>query len=336
MRRAVALRADRAQSSDTLESPDAPPLFDSVFLAKLEQLYLLSKRLFRGEHRANRPSRQIGSSLEFADYRNYSLGDDLRAIDWNVYARLDRLFIKLFEQEQDLNVWVLIDASASMRWTPAGASRTRPLSRPLGSDEAYTHGTKFDHARRLGASLAYVALANLDRVNLYWFGESLGREMGFVRGKAQFHRVLDFLRRPSELTDASRLQASLQTFVQRNRRRGLVFLVSDLFDPRGFEEALGLLRYEQFDTHVIQVLDPKEVAPEDSGDLRLTESETGSSLEITLDSHLLRRYRQEIQRFLRSVEVFCEKRGMGYAFASTAVPFEDLVLRVLRNGTILK
>jgi len=176
-------------------------LFDSAFLSKLEQLYLLSKKLFRGAHRAERRSRQLGSSLEFADYRNYTAGDDLRSIDWNIYGRLDRLFIKLFEQEQDLDISFLIDASASMRWSPE--------SRPGAQAPRIS---KFDQARRIAASLAYIGLANLDRVNVHYFGSRLEKDMGLSRGKSQFHKVLDFLRDAPELDGETRLLPSLQTF----------------------------------------------------------------------------------------------------------------------------
>jgi uncharacterized protein (DUF58 family) len=297
----------------------APLLFDSAFLAKLEQLFLLSKKLFRGEHRAERRSRETGASLEFADYRNYSFGDDLRSIDWNIYGRLDRLFIKLFEQEQDLDIHFLIDASASMRWT-SGADRI----------------SKFDQARRIAASLGYIALSNLDRVNVLWFSSALGDDLGLVRGKSQFHSVLDFLRRAPEPDGATDLLAVVRSFTQRLKRRGLVFVLSDFLDARGYAEPLGLLRFNRFDTHVIQVLDPAEIDPDASGDLRLVDCETGAPLEVTATPAVLASYRMEIARYLASLTAFCRRRGVAYGQASTAVPFEDLVLRVLRDGMILK
>jgi uncharacterized protein (DUF58 family) len=302
-----------------LHTPDATLIFDSAFLNKLEQLYLLSHKLFRGEHRAERKSRQIGASLEFADYRNYTIGDDLRSIDWNIYGRLDRLFIKLFEQEQDLHISFLVDASASMRWTAEAA-----------------RASKFDQARRIAASLAYVGLANLDRVNIHFFGAALDRDLGLCRGRTHFHKVLEFLRRAPVLEGATQLLPSFRAFAQRMKRRGLVFVISDLFDPAGCEEALALLRYHQFEVHVIQVLDPAELDPDSGGDLRLLESETGAALEVTATDNLRQRYRTEIERFLAGVAETCARRGIGYAQASTAVPFEDLVLRVLRDGRIMK
>ncbi len=299
----------------------ALPLFDSAFLAKLEQLYLLSKKLFRGAHRAERRSRQIGSSLEFADYRNYTAGDDLRSIDWNIYGRLDRLFIKLFEQEQDLDISFLIDASASMRWTPPnGAQRL----------------SKLDQARRITASLAYIGLANLDRVNVHWFGHALGDDMGLARGKSQFHKVLDFLRDAPAPEGDTRLLPTLRAFTQRMKRRGLVFLLSDLFDPAGVEEALALLRFQHFEVHVIHILDPDELRPTATGDLRLIESETGDAYEVTANESLLKRYHAEIDAFLATTAAHCAERGIGYGQATTAAPFEDLVLRVLRDGRMIQ
>ncbi len=302
-----------------LQTEPAPQLFDSAFLAKLEQLYLVSKKLFRGDHRAERKSRQLGSSLEFADYRNYTAGDDLRSIDWNIYGRLDRLFIKLFEQEQDLHIYFLIDASASMRW----ASPDPRLS------------TKLDAALRICASLAYIGLANLDRVNIHWFASALHGDLGLSRGKSQFHKVLEFLRRAPELPGETSLLASIRGFVHRTKRRGLVFLLSDLFDPAGHEEALAFLRHSQFEVHVIQILDPAEIRPTASGDLRLIESETGAAFEVTATDALLRRYHAEIDAFLDGIAAFCLRRGINYARASSAVNFEELVLRVLRDGRLV-
>ncbi len=304
-----------------LETATAPPLFDSAFLAKLEQLYLVSKKLFRGDRRAERKSKQLGSSLEFADYRNYTSGDDLRSIDWNIYGRLDRLFVKLFEHEQDLHIYFLIDASDSMKWQPSPTQNSP---------------TKFDAARRIGASLAYIGLANLDRVNIHWFGSALHGDLGLTRGKSQFHKVLEFLRRPPELPGETRLLPSLRSFVHRTKRRGLVFLLSDLFDPAGHEEALALLRHSQFEVHVIQTLDPAELRPFASGDLRLIETESGTAFEVTATASLLRRYHEEIDAFLASLAAFCLRRGINYAQASSAVQFEELVLRVLRDGRMLK
>jgi uncharacterized protein (DUF58 family) len=314
--------------SCSLDTVAAPLLFDSEFLSKLEQLYLLSKKLFRGEHRAERKSRQIGSSLEFADYRNYTFGDDFRNVDWNIYGRLDRLFVKLFEEERDLHIYLLIDASASMRWKselPARGAAGGSFPHP-----------KLVQASRIAASLAYIGLANLDRVNLFWFNRTLEADMGLARGKSQFHKVLEFLRRVPQRPGETSLLTACSAFAARSKRRGLVFLVSDLFDPAGYQEALALLRYNQFDLHVIQILDPAELRPEAAGDLRLIDSESAAVFEVTADESLLRRYHESIDAFLEGLEKFCVTRGIGYVRASTIVPFEELVLRVLRDSIMIE
>lgn len=306
----------------------SPLLFDSGFLSKLEQLYLLSKKLFRGEHRADRKSRQIGSSLEFADYRNYTFGDDLRNVDWNIYGRLDRLFVKLFEEERDLHIYVLVDASASMFWQPDATLRRNNL--PAGGHP------KLIQASHIAASLSYIGLANLDRVDVFWFNRTLEADMGLARGKSQFHNVLEFLRRVPRTSGETSLLTACRAFASRIKRRGLVFLISDLFDRAGYEEALEVLRYNQFDVHVIQVVDPAELRPDARGDLRLIDSESAATFEVTADEALLRRYEDSIDAFLTTLEKFCVTRGIGYARASTAVPFEELVLRVLRDGSMIE
>jgi uncharacterized protein (DUF58 family) len=184
-----------------LDSPTAPLLFDTAFLSKLEQLHLLSKKLLRSQHRAERPSRQIGSSLEFADYRNYAPGDDLRGVDWNIYGRLEKLSVKLFEQEQDLPVYLLVDASESMRWVPGATS----------PKDAHAPRSKFVQVRRTAASLAYVALANLDRVGIQWFGSQLGPQLAMTRGRSQFHKVLDFLQTAPPRPGPTCLRGSART-----------------------------------------------------------------------------------------------------------------------------
>jgi uncharacterized protein (DUF58 family) len=296
-------------------------LFDSAFLAKLEQLHLLAKRLFRGERRAERRSRQIGASLEFADYREYTPGDEPRSIDWHAYGRLERLFVKLYEQEQDLPVSFLVDCSASMRWLP---------------DDEPGALSKFDHARRLCAALAYIALANLDRVNIHFFAANLLAELRVARGKAEFHSILNFLSDPPEPDGPTRLLNAAQSLAGRTRRQGLVFVLSDLFDPAGYEEPLSLLTHSRFEVHVLQILAPTELAPRSMGDMRLTEIESGQTMDITANDKLLRRYREEIAAFNSTLELFCLRRGIAFAQVSTDNPFEDVVLRVLRDGVMIR
>jgi uncharacterized protein (DUF58 family) len=297
------------------------PLFDSDFLAKLEQLHLLARRQFRGEQRAERRSRQTGASLEFADYREYTPGDELRSIDWAAYGRFERLFVKLYEQELDLPVTFLIDVSASMRWQPSDGAAGR---------------TKSEQARRIAAALGYIALANLDAVTVAFFGNELQAELGVTRGKGQFHRVLEFLAAEPEILSRTDLARSLQTFARRTKRRGLVFVLSDFFDAAGYEPALSQLRHAQFEVHALQVLDPAELAPRDTGDLRLRDTETGELLDVTVNETLLQRYREEIARYNAELAQFCVRRGIVHATILSDMPFQDVVLRALRDGVMLR
>jgi len=291
-------------------------LFDTKFLAKLEHLYLLSQRIFRGTSRAERKSRHIGSSLEFADYRNYVAGDDPRTIDWNVYGRLDRLFVKLFEEEEDLHVYLLVDSSASMAWQSGTIS-------------------KFDQGRRIAAALAYISLANLDRVNVHAFNDGLGADCGLSRGKNQFHQILSFLSALECSKRGTSLGKTVQRFVQRVKRRGLVILISDFFDPVGYKEALNLLRFQRFELQVIQVVDPAELTPDLSGDFQLLDCETGQALDITSNPSARAAFKAEIGNFLSGLERYCFENQTGFLQATTNDAFEDLVLRVLRERRLV-
>jgi uncharacterized protein (DUF58 family) len=296
-------------------------LFDSAFLAKLERLQMLSRRTFGGQNRAERRSHKIGSSLEFADYRNYSPGDDLRSIDWNIYGRLDKLFLKLFEEEEDLHIYLLVDASESMRWQAVDARTDAPLRL-----------SKLDLARRIAATLAYIGLANLDRINIHYFAAGLGDSLGLGRGKSHFRRVLDFLSRLPEDAGQTDLSRSLRAFGRRTKRRGLAIILSDFFDPRGYEEALGYLLHQRFELQLIHVLDPAELSPRLLGDLRLTDTETGQAYEVTVNESLARAYEKEIGAFLSGLDTFCARHQVGCRRALTDASFEDFVLRTLRSG----
>ena len=295
--------------------------FDSTFLSRLERLHLLSRRAFAGQSRAERRSHKLGSSLEFADYRSYTSGDDLRSVDWNIYGRSDKLFLKLFEEEEDLHVYLLVDASASMRWTAADPRTDQPL-----------RASKLDLARQVAGALAYIGLSNLDRVNVHYFSENLGGELGLGRGKSHFHRALQYLDRLPAESGQTNLARSLRAFGQKTKRRGLALILSDFFDPRGYEEALSYLLYQRFEIQLVQLLDPAELHPRLLGDLRLTDSETGQAYEVTANEGLLRAYEREVAAFLDGLDKFCRQRQIGYRRATTDVGFEDFVLRTLRTG----
>lgn len=317
-------------------APDRPLALDSRVLAHLDRLALLARRRVPtgGQQHAERRSRQHGSSLEFADYRLYAPGDDLRRVDWNIAGRLDRLFLKVFEEERDLPVYLLLDASASMRWSAdadgAGGNAGRP--------------SKLDTARELAGALAYVGLGRLDPVGLGFFADGLGPELGAGRGRGHFRRVLEFLDRPPAVTTTAAartdLRRSLRAFGSaRARRRGLVFVCSDFFDEAGYEEAVDFLLYNRFEPRLIQVLDPLELDSALRGDFRLLDVETGTgghSLDLTADDSLLAAYRRELERFQSGLREFCARRGVDFISVSTATPLTETILTMLRAGLLVR
>jgi uncharacterized protein (DUF58 family) len=296
--------------------PPPPPedLFDEAFLKKLEYLHLVSKKIFAGRVRAERRTRKTGSGIEFADHRDYVPGDDLRYLDWNIYGRLERLLLRLFEEEEDLHIYVIIDCSESM---------------------AFGDPVKLHYAMQVAAALAYVGLANLDRVSLVAVADKVVDRLTPARGKGRIFKVFDFLRALSPQGETG-LAAACRTFVAQNKRRGIAVLISDLYDPDGFEGGINALRFAKFETGVIQVFDHSEVRPELHGDLSLVDCETGEVREVTVTPRILGRYAEVHAKYRERIGQFCRDKQVAHFEVDTSVPFDDLVLRVLRRGGLLR
>ena len=291
-------------------------LFDRDFLKKLEYLSLVSRRLYRGEAKGAHASPRRGTSPDFADYRTYQPGDDFRYIDWNIFGRLDRLFVKMFAEEEDLSVHILLDASESM---------------------AFGTPRKIDYARRVAGALGFIGLASLDRVGAATFAAGIGESLAPRRGRRQIFHLFEYLSRvaPSGPTDLSR---SLEDYALRSRSPGLAVVVSDLLDESGvaaYRRGLLALRYRAFDVVLVQVLDREEIAPADEGMSRLADMETGRMVNVAIDARLLAAYRKKVAGFLGSLEEFCLGNRIEYLRTSTVVPFEDVVLKYLRQGAHL-
>jgi uncharacterized protein (DUF58 family) len=290
------------------------PLLDPKFLARLEQLELVSRKIFLGRMKGERRSKRKGQSVEFADYRNYVIGDDLRHLDWNLFARLDRLFIRLFMEEEDLHVYVLIDNSLSMDFgTP----------------------TKLHYAKQVAAALGFVGLVNADRVVVEAFNDRLTQSMPAARGRRSVWRLMEFLQK-LEPAGPSDLKKALRTFSLKCSGKGIVILLSDFMDKGGYEEALRYLIARQLDIYAIQVLSQEEIEPDIVGDLRLTDIEDDDVAEITVTGPLLKRYKQNLAAFRGSLQEFCTRRGVAYLFTSNQVPFERLVLTYLRQRGLVR
>ena len=288
-------------------------LLEPDFLRRLEHLALVSKKVFSGQLQGERRSAKRGTSVEFADYRNYVHGDDLRYIDWNTYARLEKMFLKLFVEEEDMHVYTLVDGSQSM---------------------AFGTPTKYDYARRAAAALGYVGLANYDRVGASVFSERVREHLAPVRGKAQVFRYFDFLEK-AQVGGGTSLATSLKDFSLRTRRPGIAFVFSDFFDP-DWETGLKALVGRRFQTTVVHVLDRAEVQPDLLGDLKLIDSETGQEREISVSPALLRDYQAAVERFCGGVMAACRRYGADYLRVTTDTPFDDLILKWLRQAGLVK
>ncbi len=289
-------------------------LLDPAFLQKLDTLSLLSRKRLRGLQRGDRRSTTRGRGVEFDDYRAYQLGDDYRYIDWNVVSRLDRLFVKMFAEEEDLDVSLMVDTSRSM---------------------AAGHPAKLLVAKQLAAAIGYIGLVNLDRVGVTAFASAVTSRLDRLRGRGRARSLLEFLDglAPSGDTD---LEMAMRRHLATSRRRGLLILLSDLFDPRGFEQALLLSRRHRFQTFLIHILADDELVPRITGDLRLVDVETGRAVEVTVDAEALAAYASARDTFFNEIERFCFRHGIDYLRTANSVPVETLVLRWLRQGGLLQ
>lgn len=292
-------------------------LFDETTLRKLDRLALIASQVRAGVIKGERRSTKRGTSIEFADYRDYVRGDDLRRVDWNVFARLERPFIKLLEEEEDLAVHVLLDASRSMDY---------------GAGESH----KFHYAQRVAAALGYIALAAGDRLTLAVLqGGQPSAQFGPARGRGFTLRLLRFLeaQTPEGTTE---LDAALRAYVLSARRPGLMFLISDLFSPSGYQDGLAQFQGRGYEVTLLHLLAPDELDPPLAGDLRLIDSETEMPQDISLDGGLRDRYRQRVQQWQDEIDAYCVRRRINYLPISTGLAWDELVLYQLRSRGLVK
>lgn len=290
----------------------AQQLLPEAVRRRLDMLMLAANKIRAGAMKGERRSVRRGTSIEFADYRDYTPGDDLRKLDWNVYARLDRPYIKLLEDEEDLAVHVLVDVSGSMDWQP----------------EDKPEENKLLYARRLAAALAYIGLVSNDRVMVAALNS--GAPFGPARGRGQTLTLLRYLHAQNGggTTD---LNAWLRTYALREKRPGLVFLISDMFSPTGYIEGMTTLLAKGHEVAVLHLMSPDEVNPPLTGDLRLIDIETGQPQEVTVDSTLRTLYHQRLTGWLDGIRDECSRRGVHYLMVETNTPFEKLILYDLRR-----
>ncbi len=296
-----------------MPGPDLRAPFDADFLARLEQLHLSARRIFSGRANAKHISRKLGTGTEFADHRAYAPGDDLRLLDWNVYARTDRLATKLFHQEEDRNLFFLVDVSASMAVEPA----------------------KFDYVRRLAAAVAYIGLYDMDRVYLMGFAGGITAARPVLRGRRAVFDAMHFLA-GLQAAGPTDFRATSSDFISRHGgAEGLVLVFSDFMDPDGVVPAIDRLFAHGFEVLALQVVTPAELDPRLLGEWRLVNPEGGRPYTVHLTRRTLTRYRRAMREHGDRLRRHLAARRGGYVRATTATALEDMVLKELRAGHLL-
>ena len=295
------------------ETPNPIRLLDPAFMARLDQLDLVSRKLLAGKLKGERRGKRRGHSVEFADYRNYVVGDDLRFIDWNVYARLERLFLKLFLEEEDLALYILVDVSKSCDYgTP----------------------NKAHYIKQVAAALGYIGLVNYNRVMLAAMSDRIVAQTGNLRGRQRVPQMIDFLTR-LEPAGSSRFAESARRFALSHRSKGICVILSDFFDKEGYESGLRYLSGGNYDLFAIQVLSPQEIDPDLQGDLKLKDMEDGDLAEVSITQPLIKKYKSNLDAYRLGLKQYLSRRGGNYLFTSTAIPFDTLVLNYLRQRRLL-
>ena len=305
-------------------------LLTPELIARLDRLDLASRKVLRGSIQGDRRSRRRGQSVEFADYRPYTVGDDLRRIDWNLYGRLDKLFLRLFLEEEDLSVTLLLDQSASM---------------------AYGDPDKLAYARQLAAALGYVALARQNSLSLHGFDADFRPGLRGLRGRRELPRFLNALEGAgpegrgeheavsSDAITSGNLERALRGLALHHPRPGIVIVLSDFFDKADLGDALRFLAQPRFDAHAIQVLSPQEVDPargDITGDLRLTDLEDGNTTDVTANAAVLDRYRANLQAYCQHLRRLCHSYAVGYFNTTTDQPVDTVALAYFQQTGLLR
>jgi uncharacterized protein (DUF58 family) len=292
-----------------------PTLLPPDLMAQLERLELVTRKVFRGRMKGERRSKRKGQSVEFADFRGYAPGDDLRTLDWNLYARLDKLIVKLFLEEEDLHFFTLIDASRSMD---------------------FGDPTKLQYAKQLAAALGFVGLIRTDRVRIETLGQSVRHRGPVLRGRRSVWQMLEYLD-GIQSGESLPLAEGVKNFCLRNAGKGIVVLISDLMEKNGYEAALRYLVSHRTDVYVIHVLSQEELDPGGlKGDLKLVDCEDQDVAEITVSAPLLARYKSTLNTFVGGAQDFCNRRGMNYLLANNQMPVADLIGSYLRRRGLVR
>ena len=309
--------------------PEGPPppsarltrvdeLIDGRLMARLDHLDVVSRKIFNGRVQGERRSKRRGQSVEFADFRPYVAGDDLRFVDWNIYGRLDRLFLKIFLEEEDLSLVIAVDRSASMHWGDP---------------------SKFDFARRLAMSLGYIGLVNQNRVSLVSYGGEEGLDrISNLRGRRRTHDMGKWLL-SLEPGGAARFEDAMRAVARSRQGRGVMIVLSDFLYKDGFEKGLRFVAGHGYDVFAMQVLSPQEIDPLKhgmSGDLRLVDLEDEDEAEVTVNTAVLDGYKKRLDQWCGKMREFCIRRDISHMVVDTSVDLDTLLLEYLRRRGLLR
>lgn len=283
-------------------------LFDSEFLRKLDQLVISSKITLADGASGNRKSRAKGSSVEFSDYREYTIGDDFKRIDWNAYGRFEKLFIKLFMEEREAPIHIFLDNSKSMDWGEPNKNIA---------------------SRRLAAALSYISLVSYDRVSLVCMNNAVDKFITDLRGKNSFSKVLNFMENV-EYTGTTDIYNTVSKYNLKSGR-GISIVISDFFTKGNLLNMINYLQYKKQEVYICHILSPQEVAPEIGMSLRLIDVESGEFRDVTSSPALIKTYKKVYSKFISNIEEICAGRGVNYIFMESSMPAEKMV-RMVVNG----
>ncbi|MDF2591537.1 MAG: hypothetical protein K0S75_1003 [Clostridia bacterium] len=287
-------------------------IFDAEFLKKLDTIAINVKMLMSDGGGGNRKSRSKGSSVEFSDFREYSMGDDFRRIDWNAYGRFDKLFVKLFMEEQEAMINIFVDSSKSMVF---GSPRKSEL------------------ALKLAGVISFLALNNLDRVCINSLSKDSSKQSSAVTGRSMFDRCISFLE-GIDFVGETNINAGVKN--RDIRGRGMSVIISDFFTPGGIEEAIKYLLFKKQDIFLIQILSPEELNPELEGQVRLLDSETGNVMDVAVTPALLKQYHKKLNEFNSGIKEFCSRVGVTYIQASSADSVEKIVFEQFTSSGVIR
>jgi uncharacterized protein (DUF58 family) len=259
-----------------------------------------------------RKSPKTGKGTEFSDYRTYQIGDELRYLDWNIYARFEKFLVKLFEEEEDLEVHILLDSSLSMD---------------------FGIPTKFFYGKKLALAFSYLSVSSWEKVTFTYFQDDIKGIIPLERKRENIFKLLDQLNK-LKAEGKTNLNEAIKKYVSSLKKKGLLLIISDFLSP--YKDGILYARYKKLPVYLIHVISEEEISPPYEGNLQLIDSETNEIINLYIDKSLIENYKKTLDNFLKDIESFSIKTNVEYMRTSTSIPVEDLLLRYLRMGGWLK